>query len=209
MVGRVDDELTLVVVDNHGEDQVDGEDEQLSTSHTLPEIPRTLHFSHEFDKDESTTVRVDDVHTSVKLTLELVASTADDDMCYNRAFDNMASTCCGNVVWKGDRDASHRGDDDKDVHPDGGISQETKLGQTSDLTNNGTCDGPDENEYSVATFTLCNLRKTLTVTQDDDGNVTELLDRLEEINEITGVLTVDTADNVTVVSQRIFDGVQV
>lgn len=210
MVGRVDDELTLVVVDNHGEDQVDGEDEQLSTSHTLPEIPRTLHFSHEFDKDEGATVGVDNVHTSVKLVLKLFgACTTDDDVCDDGTFDDMGSTCRGDVVWKRDRHTGHGGDDDKDVHPDSGISQETELGQTSDLADNGTCDGPDENEDGIATFTLCYLGETLTITQDDDSNVTEQLDGLEEVDEITSVLAIDTANDITVVSQRVFDRVQV
>ena len=57
--------LTLEEIHVATIDHVTGVDEGLSTPHSLQEVPRSLHFSHELDKELSTSVSVNCLHQTI------------------------------------------------------------------------------------------------------------------------------------------------
>jgi len=64
LIGGVDSVLSLKGIDEDAKEHVEEEDEGLGKDHSLPKIPRSTHFRHEFDEKHGTAVTVDYLHYS-------------------------------------------------------------------------------------------------------------------------------------------------
>jgi hypothetical protein len=84
LVGILALEIIYVASINH----VAGVDKELSSPHSLEEIPRSLHLCHEFDEELSTSIRIDTLHQTVDSTYD-AAGVWESTVVYDRWVDSI------------------------------------------------------------------------------------------------------------------------
>lgn len=88
------------------------------------------------------------------------------------------------------------------MHPDGCIGQPAEPLQCSDLTKNHPGDRPDEAEDSETDGVFGDLRKSLTIRDNNDTDVEEQLYRLGVVYSMTGDRPIYTKGNVAIALER-------
>jgi len=101
------------------------------------------------------------------------------------------------------RDDGDGQDHDDDVDPDGKIGDPAEFLECTDLTKDHTKNSPDDAAHNIADAVV-DLRQTLSVTNDNNTDVEEQLDRLKGVERVASVFAVDAESNVSVCLQREF-----
>ena len=99
---------------------------------------------------------------------------------------------------------AHCDEHDKQIDPDGEVCEETKLLESPDLAKQKSGNSPHDDTDRVAEFEFADLGEGFAVTDKDDGNVQEQLERLERQDEVACCASVDTESKVGVCSDGVF-----
>lgn len=103
---------------------------------------------------------------------------------------------------------AHRDEHDEQVDPDGKVCEETKLLESPDLAKQKSGNSPHDDTDRIAEFEFTDLGEGFAVTDKDDGNVQEQLQRLERQDEISRCASVDTEGKVGVRSDGVLIGIK-
>lgn len=103
---------------------------------------------------------------------------------------------------------THGDEHDEEVDPHGTIGEPTEFLKRPDLANEETCERPHETADGVAKLELRGFRERFSIGDDNDRNVANELNGLQDIEQISGPLTVEAVGDVPVRSTRIFVGIK-
>jgi hypothetical protein len=98
---------------------------------------------------------------------------------------------------------AHGDEHDEQVDPDGEVCEETKLLESPDLAKEKSGNGPYDDTDRVAEFEFADLGESFSITDKDDGNVQEQLERLERQDEVSCCASVDTESKVRICSHGV------
>lgn len=201
--------MSEVAVDKGTEEDVDDTDEGLGAQHSLPEIPWVAHLSEESNKENSTTIGVNHVVDAVELTskaigLLLVRIWWGTNECLDGLNDVDERRLDDDFVVRspvGNCDHDH--DEADNVQPHRRISQPTQALQRSDHSQNHTDHHEDDHAGDEADALVGQLSNGLSTCKNQHGHSHELLERLGDVDEVTGFLAVYTEEGIAVRQERV------
>ena len=94
-------------------------------------------------------------------------------------------------------------EDYKKVEEHRARSQPTKSLQCSNLADQTSCNGANNNAYDEAQIAFRQLADGLATAQDDQGNVEEKLERLQHVASVSEPRAVDAEGNITISLHRV------
>lgn len=105
------------------------------------------------------------------------------------------------------RGSTHRDEHNDQVDEDSQVGQPAELLEGSDLAQEETGQSPHQTADGVAELELGGLGKGLAVGDDDHTNIANQLNGLEDVDQVTGPMTIDTESNITKGLNRELEGV--
>jgi len=191
-------------VDEDTEQQVDDADEGLSKEQSLPEIQWVTHLCEESNEEQSTGVSVDHGVHGVELRgkardllLVLVWWLTSEDNDRLNGLDQCRPSD-GGVEWLVSSGGNHDDEEVGDVDEDGGVGEPSDLGQTADDSRKHADDEDDAHHSREADLALAELGKVNSLAENQDSDGQELLERLCDVDGVTGLLAEQTEEWVTV-----------
>jgi hypothetical protein len=152
---------------------------------------------------EGLTVGIDDLHDGVNLRVEGRPLWNPNSM-HDRALGNVKTGKCSSIVGHRSCCDTNGHEDPSNVEPDSEIGKPSKFCESSNLANNGTTNGPEDDTNHEAKFEFGDLGQRLSVHDDDDGDVAYQLDGLQNIHAVTSIGAKDTETHVTEGSHGVF-----
>jgi hypothetical protein len=185
------------------EENVGEANESLCAENTLPEVPWVAHLSHEGNEKQSTAVCVHHAVDSVELRSEtgngllvLVWWWASEGVDRIRSLDESRGKygfVVDSIVGRG----VHDDDEVDNVHPHGQMADPAEMLQLAHEAGSDTDKHDDKNDDNVANLLLGNLVEKCGVSENDDGDTEELLQRLGDVDEVTTPWAEDSQEGVT------------
>ena len=162
------------------------------------------HLGKESNEEQSTGVSVDHSVHGVELrgkarNLLLVLVwwlTSEDDDGLNGLDQSGPSD--GGVEWLVSSGCNHDDEEVGDVDKDGGVGQPSDLGQTANDSRKHADNEDDAHHSREADLALGELGKVDSLAQNQDSDCQELLERLCDVDGVTGLLAEQTEEWVTV-----------
>lgn len=167
------------------------------------------HLGEESNEEQSTGVSVDHGVDGVELrskarNLLLVLVwwlTGEDDNRLNGLDQSRSSD--GGVERLVSSGGNHDDEEVGDIDEDGGVGQPSDLGQTADDSRKHADDEDDAHHSREADLALAELGKVNSLAENQDSNGQELLERLCDVDGVTGLLAEQTEKWVTVTHHRV------
>lgn len=235
--GGVVSVLALVGVLEETEEHVDEIDEDIGAEHALPEIPRVAHLGQEVEEEHGSTVGVDDgvdalvsAEETGTTRCESVRGSAskrpDGNGAFNCAVGKVRVTIWSTRAAEGAEHSrivrprgrthtnSHEGTDDGG--PDREVGEPSKTLKRTNLAKdhaeNGDDEETDDEANSIAILAILanrHLRNGTAKTEDEHSHQHEHLETLQNVDEMSDFLTIDTEEGLSKIAEWVAVGIHV
>ena len=229
--------LALEGVLEESEEHVGAIDENIGAEHAFPEVPRITHLGEEVEEQHGSTISVDDGIETLVSTEETGATrgksvrwSASELPDRNRAFNGTVGKVrvtiwSSSTTVRGEHSriirarVSTHADSDKgtrDGRPDGQVGQPAEPLQRTNLANDHTEDGKDQEADDEAKAIAMyigiakgNLGDRSAVTEDQDSHQHDHLETLQNVDQMSQFGTEDTEEGLAEIAEWVTVGIHV